>query len=58
MILPVDMLLVVVLPSRLRTYAQADQSVGTKKLVPQRKDVCTYSSTEMQLCRRRNAQCV
>lgn len=43
MILPVDMVLVVVLPSRLRTYTQADQSVGTKKMVPQRKDVCTYS---------------
>lgn len=58
MIVPVGTVLVVVLPSRLRTHTQADQSVGTKKMVPQRKDVCTYSSTEMLLCRRRIAQCV
>lgn len=47
MVLPVDMMLMVVLPSRLRTYTQPDQSVGTKKMVLQRR---TYAHVLVLRC--------
>lgn len=39
----------VVLPSRLRTYTQAGQSVSAKEMVLQQKDMCIYSDTELPL---------